>query len=71
MLRGFIDESHDGDNPPKVFELSCIVTSDSGCVFFDMEWRSLLEFKNEELRKQGREEISVLPQLEMENAFVR
>jgi hypothetical protein len=58
VLRGFIDESHDGDNPPKVFELSCIVTSDAGCLFFDMEWGALLESKNEELRKQGRKEIS-------------
>lgn len=58
MLRGFIDESHDGDNPPKVFTLSCIVTSDAGCLYFDIDWRALLESKNEELRKQGRGEIS-------------
>ena len=58
MLRGFIDESHDGDNPPKVFELSCIVTNDPGCVNFGMEWGALLESKNKELRKQGRQEIS-------------
>jgi hypothetical protein len=58
VLRGFIDESHDGDNPPKVFELSCIVTNDTGCVNFGMEWGALLESKNEELRKQARQEIS-------------
>jgi hypothetical protein len=58
LLRGFIDESHDGGNPPKIFELSCIVTSDPGCVYFDLDWKALLHSKNGELRKQGRIEIS-------------
>lgn len=58
MLRGFIDESYDGGNPPKVFELSCIVTSDPGCVYFDLDWQALLDSKNSELRSQGRKEIS-------------
>ncbi len=57
MLRGFIDESYGGGNPPKVFELSCVVTSDSGCVYFDSDWQALIESKNEELRNQGRKEI--------------
>jgi hypothetical protein len=57
LLRGFIDESYDGGNPPKIFELSCVVTSDSGCVYFDLDWQALIETKNEELREQGRKEI--------------
>ena len=58
MLRGFIDESHDGGKPPKIFELSCLITSDAGCVYFDLDWQDLVEKKNEELRKQGRKAIS-------------
>jgi hypothetical protein len=58
MLRGYIDESYDGAAIPKVFNLSCLVTSDAGWVYFEMDWLDVIARKNEQLKKEGRKQIT-------------
>lgn len=58
VFRGFIDESHDPNPIPKVFDLSCLVAYDNLWPWFEMAWVKVLEDKNEELTKQGRSTIS-------------
>ena len=58
ILRGFIDESYGGEAVPKVFSLSCMVANNSEWVFHEWHWVALLESKNEELRREGRQPIS-------------
>lgn len=58
LFRGFIDESHDPDPVPKVFNLTCVATHDSMWSWFEMAWMNVLETKNEELKKQNRRQIS-------------
>ena len=58
VLRGFIDESHDHDLVPKVFDLTCLVTYDNMWPWFEMAWVKVLEDKNAELKRQGRPQIS-------------
>jgi len=57
-LRGFIDESHDGNPVPKVFDLTCIVTYDNMRPWFEMAWVKVIEEKNTELKRHGRPQIS-------------
>jgi len=59
VLRGFMDESHDGSGTvPKLFSLSCVVGDDTLWPWFEIDWVKVLEWKNEQLRSQGRSEIS-------------
>jgi len=58
VLNGFIDESYDHAKVPKVFSMSCTVTSVAGWCYLEIDWLKLLARKNEELKKQGRKEIS-------------
>jgi hypothetical protein len=62
-----MDESYDGAAVPQVFELSCLVSSNAGWIFFEMDWLKVLEAKNHELRKQGRKEISRFHAKELNN----
>lgn len=54
VLRGFIDESHDGSAVPKLFTLACLVSDDSMWPWFEMAWVKVLEEKNEQLKKENR-----------------
>src|SRR5713101_4881119 len=59
LLRGFMDESHGGGGiVPKLFSLSCVVGDDTLWPWFEIDWVKVLEWKNEQLRSQGRSEIS-------------
>ena len=59
MLRGFMDESRDAQNAvPRLFSLSCVVGDDSSWPWFVIDWVKVLDWKNEQLRAQGRPEIS-------------
>jgi hypothetical protein len=58
VLRGFIDESHDGSAVPKVFTLSCLVSDDSVWPWFDLDWTRVLQEKNAQLQQEGRKQIS-------------
>ena len=64
---GYIDESHDGANVPKVFCLSCLVSSTAGWLYFHWDWLKVLEWKNNELRRQGRREISRVHAADLNN----
>jgi len=55
---GYMDESYDGSAVPKVFNLSCLVSSITGWIYFEWDWLKILEDKNQELRRQGRKELS-------------
>jgi hypothetical protein len=55
---GYIDESHDDAAVPKVFNLSCLVSSVAGWLYFEWDWLEVLKWKNNELRRRGRQEIS-------------
>jgi len=54
VLRGFIVESDDSGLIPTVFNLTCLVSSNAGWIWFDMDWMEVLRRKNEQLNKQGR-----------------
>jgi hypothetical protein len=58
VLVGYMDESYDGSAIPKVFNLSCLVSSILGWIYFDWQWHKVLDEKNQELRSQGRKELS-------------
>ena len=53
-----MDESHDGATIPKVFTLSCLVSSIAGWIYIEWEWLKIIEWKNKQLRKHGRRELS-------------
>jgi hypothetical protein len=55
---GYMDESYDGSKVPKVFTLSCLVSDNSMWIHFEWAWLKVLEEKNQELRSQGRTELS-------------
>lgn len=56
LLRGYIDESHDSNQ--NIFAFSCLISSGEQWDKMESEWKSVLSAKNEELRKNGRREIS-------------
>jgi len=58
VLVGYMDESYDGSALPKVFTLSCLVSDMSMWIYFEWAWLKVLEEKNEELRSQGRKELT-------------
>jgi hypothetical protein len=58
VFRGMIDESYDGGKLPRVFNLTCLVNSDAGWPYLEFDWIKVLEQKNEELRRQGRQQLS-------------
>jgi hypothetical protein len=58
VLVGYMDESYDGSDVPKVFNLSCIVSDTSMWIYFEWAWLKVLEEKNKELRSQGRTELT-------------
>ena len=59
VLRGYIDESYDGGSAvPRLFSLSCLVGHDTVWPYFEWAWVDVLEWKNKQLRGQGRQEIS-------------
>jgi len=57
-FRGYIDESHDSAQIPKLFTLSCIVGFDNMLPWFEMAWAKVLEEKDEQLKQQGRLPLS-------------
>ncbi len=67
MFVGYIDESHDSATVPKVFTLSCLVSSNAGWLHFEWDWLKVLEWKNGELRRQGRQEIPRVHANELNN----
>ncbi len=67
VLVGYMDESYDGTAIPKVFSLSCLVGSILGWIYFDWHWKGVLDRKNEELRSQGRTELSRFHAQEINN----
>jgi hypothetical protein len=58
VFRGYIDESHDDDLVPKVFNLSCLIAYDNMWPWFEMAWVKVLEEKNAELKSQNRKQLS-------------
>ncbi len=64
---GYIDESYDDAAIPKVFNLSCLVSSNAGWLCFQRDWLKVLEWKNAELQRQGRKEISRVHAAPMNN----
>jgi hypothetical protein len=58
VFRGYIDESYDKDQVPKVFSLTCLVLYDNMWPWFEMAWLKVLEEKNAELKKQDRKLLS-------------
>jgi hypothetical protein len=58
VLVGYMDESYDGLAVPKVFSLTCLVSSVATWIYFEWDWLKVLEEKNKELRSKGRKEIS-------------
>jgi hypothetical protein len=54
VLRGFIDESGNGD----IFTLSCLLGKKANWLWFMLDWKECIAEKNRELRKQGRKEIT-------------
>jgi hypothetical protein len=57
VLVGYMDESSDGTKLPKVFTLSCLVSDSLMWIHFEWAWQRVLDEKNEDLRRQGRQEI--------------
>jgi len=56
LLEGYIDES--GSAESHLFTLSCVVSHGGQWWHFENAWVNWLEKKNQELRKQGREQLS-------------
>jgi hypothetical protein len=58
VIRGYIDESHDGKGTPKVFTLSCTLAHGGDWEFIETAWRWVLDEKNRELVAQRRKPLS-------------
>jgi hypothetical protein len=54
LLRGYIDESYND----QLFTLSCLMSDPSNWMWFESAWKKCLRFKNKELRKQDRQQLS-------------
>src|ERR1700722_1667177 len=57
MLQGYIDES--GTDSTRLVTLACFVGYDEQWTKFERRWLSVINEKNEELRKDDRPEITV------------
>ena len=58
VIRGYIDESHEGSRYPKFFTLSCSLAHGGDWEFIEAAWRWVLSEKNRELISQRRKPIS-------------
>lgn len=54
ILRGYLDESYDGQKTPRMFGLTCTMAQGSEWFWIETAWQKCLEEKNASLRKQGR-----------------
>jgi hypothetical protein len=57
MLRGYIDESYDGEELPRMFSLTCTMSQASEWFWIEMAWQKCLDEKNISLSEQGRPRI--------------
>ena len=67
ILRGYIDESYDGEKIPKMFSLTCTFAHTSEWPWIEMAWEKCLEEKNESLRRQGRTPLRRYHSVDMNN----
>jgi hypothetical protein len=58
ILRGYFDESYRLNSDPKVFTLSCPMSSPTGWLEIERGWKLCLNAKNRELKTYGRKELS-------------
>jgi len=54
ILRGYLDESYDGQKTPRMFGLTCTMAQGSEWFWIETAWQKCLEEKNASLKEQGR-----------------
>ena len=57
VFEGYIDESYSGENPARMFSLTCTIAHGPEWAWIEMAWRKVLCEKNAELVRKGRKPI--------------
>jgi hypothetical protein len=67
VFTGYIDESYDGEETPRMFSLTCTMTKGSEWAWIEMAWQKCIDEKNASLKKQGRKPIRRYHSVDLNN----
>lgn len=67
VLTGYIDESYSGEQPPRMFGLTCVMALGSEWPWIEMAWQKCLDEKNLSLKARGRQPIARYHSVDINN----